>query len=58
MLLKMAQAAITTIRLVDNLVDITSGGDLYTARPFEIRLPDSIEDSPGRASLRIDNVSR
>ena len=58
LLLKIEHADMTTIRIVDNLVDITSGGDIYTARTFEIRLPDSIEDAPGRASLRIDNISR
>lgn len=58
MLLKIEHADMTTIRLVDNLVDITSGGDIYTARTFEVRMPDSIDDAPGRASLRIDNVSR
>lgn len=57
-LLKIEHADMTTIRLVNNLVDITSGGDIYTARSFEARLPDSIEDAPGRASIRIDNISR
>ena len=46
------------IRVVNNKVDITSNGDLYTAFPFEPFLPDSIEDAPPRAKLRIDNVSR
>ena len=46
------------IRVVNNKVDITSGGDVYSAFPFEIRLPDSLEDAPPRARLRIDNISR
>lgn len=46
------------IRVVNNKEDITSNGDVYTAFPFEIVLPDSNEDAPPRAKLRIDNVSR
>ena len=46
------------IRVVNNKTDITSGGDVYSAFPFEIRLPDSLEDAPPRARLRIDNISR
>lgn len=46
------------ILVVNNTVDITSGGDVYTAFPFNIKLPDSLEDAPPRAKLRIDNVSR
>lgn len=46
------------IRVVNNKVEITSGGDVFTAFPFEIRLPDHLEDAPPRARLRIDNVSR
>ena len=58
MLLKIEHADMTTIRLVDNLVDITSGGDIYTAKAFTLRLPDSLEDAPSGGRLRIDNVSR
>ncbi len=58
-LLKIEHADLSApILVVDNRVDITSGGDVYTAFPFEIRLPDSLEDAPPRARLRIDNVSR
>lgn len=46
-----------TIRVVNNRVDITSNGDIYVAFPFEIILPDNLEDAPPRAKLRIDNVS-
>lgn len=46
------------IRVVNNTVDITSGGDVYSAFAFEIRLPDALEDAPPRARLRISNVSR
>ncbi len=46
------------LRFVNNDADITSNGDLYTAFPFEIRLPDDVEDKEPIASLRITNVSR
>ncbi len=47
-----------SIRVVNNREAITSGGDVYTAFPFDLRLPDALEDAPPRARLRIDNVSR
>lgn len=46
------------ILVVNNKENIISNGDEYTAYPFEIVLPDSSEESPPRAKLRIDNVSR
>jgi hypothetical protein len=46
------------IRLVCNKENITSNGVEYIGYPFEIILPDSKEDSPPRAKIRIDNVSR
>ena len=46
------------ILVVNNRVDITSGGDVYIGFPFELVLPDSLEDAPPRARLRISNVSR
>jgi len=46
------------IRVVANTEDITSNGNTFTAFPFEIRLPDSNEDAPPTARLRVDNVSR
>ena len=58
-LLKIEHADIAQpIRVVNNTVAITSGGDVYNAFPFEIRLPDNLEDAPPRSRLRIDNVSR
>jgi len=48
----------TPIRCVNNKVDITSNGKIFTAFPFEIILPDASEDAPPRAKLRINNVSR
>ncbi len=46
------------IRVVNNKVDITSNGDPYIAFPFELTLPDNLEDAPPRARLKIDNISR
>lgn len=46
------------ILVVNNTVNVVSNGDTYTAFPFEISLPDSLEDAPPRARLRIDNVGR
>ena len=58
-LLKIDHADINpAIRVVNNTVDITSNGDIFTAFPFEITLPNNLEDAPPRARLRIDNVSR
>ncbi len=58
-LLKIEHADLSApILVVDNRVAITSGGDIYSAFPFQVRLPDSLEDAPPRARLRISNVSR
>lgn len=46
------------LRFVNNNVDITSNGDLYTGFPFEAILPDDAEDKEPTAEIRIDNVSR
>lgn len=46
------------IFVVNDRKNVTSSGQEYIAFPFEIRLPDSLEDAPPRAQLLIDNVSR
>lgn len=46
------------IRVSSDAVNTVSNGDTYYAYPFEITLPDDMEDRPPRARLRIDNVSR
>ncbi len=48
----------TPIFVVNDRKNVTSGAQEYIAFPFEIRLPDSLEDAPPRAQLLIDNVSR
>ena len=44
-----------TERYTNNFQDITSNGDLYTARGFTITLPEDNEERAGRSLLRIDN---
>ena len=57
-ILEISHADITTIRVVNNTENITSGGDEYIAFPFECRLPNlSAEDIP-RATINICNVDR
>ncbi len=46
------------LRFVNNSEDVTSGGDVYMAFPFEARLPDDQEEKEPTAELRITNVSR
>jgi hypothetical protein len=48
----------STIRVVNNNVDITSNSNTFTAFPFRLQLPDQKPDAAPRASLIIDNVSR
>jgi len=57
-LLTISQADVTTLRVVNNNEAITSNGNLFTAFPFDIHLPDMKENSPPRAQLTIDNTSR
>ena len=44
--------------MVNNTVAVVSGGETYSAFPFEISLPSQLEDAPPRARIRIDNISR
>jgi len=46
------------IRVVHNKVDVQSQGKSFTAFPFNLILPTNEPDSPSRAQLTIDNVSR
>lgn len=46
------------IRVVNNHVDVTSNGSVYTGFPFEIDLPDDVPGQPPRVRLRIDNIER
>lgn len=46
------------IRVCSGGAEITSRGDVYTAFPFALTLPEDEEGRPPRASLSIDNVDR
>lgn len=46
----------TPIRVVANNEDVIHNGDIYTAFPFEINLPDEREGEMPRVQLTIDNV--
>lgn len=48
----------TPIRVVNNGTDITSNGEQFVGFPFSVELPTNLEDSPPRARLVVDNVSR
>lgn len=59
LLLTISHASLATpIRVVNNTQNITSNGNLYTAFPFTIVLPDDTEEQPPRMRLVIDNVDR
>lgn len=45
------------IRVVVNMENITSRGQLYVAYPVDVELPSENEDSPPQARLTIDNIS-
>lgn len=57
-LLVISHADITTLRFVCNTEDVTSGGNVYTAYPFDIRLPQERDDQPPQMPIIIDNVDR
>ncbi len=46
------------IRVVNDEIDLTSNGEVFTAFPFELTLPNDEEGRVPRARLRIDNVDR
>jgi hypothetical protein len=46
-----------TIRVVNNVEDVVSGGGTYVGLPFSIELPGEGE-LPGEAGIAIDNVDR
>lgn len=46
------------IRVCSNAVDTVSRGNIFTAFPFDLVLPDDQENKSPRARLTIDNVDR
>lgn len=46
------------LRIVQDLQNITSNGNVYTAFPFEIRLAGDSDDGPAKIMLTVDNIDR
>ncbi len=46
------------IRLTSHPQGTTSRGQVFIFFPFQFVLPDDTQESPGRASIRIDNIDR
>jgi hypothetical protein len=46
------------LRFVNNNENVTSNGNVFTAYPFEITLPDDTVEHAPTCKLRIDNVAR
>lgn len=46
------------LRFVNNDANVTSGGNVYTAFPFEVTMPDDKEGKEPQAEIKVDNVSR
>ncbi len=58
-LLKIDHADLTSpTRIVNNTKDIVSGGDTFSAYPFEITLPDDDPERPPEVTVAIDNVAQ
>jgi hypothetical protein len=48
----------TPIRVVNNYADVTSNGNLYSAFPFSINLPNDSDEGNLDVTLVIDNIDR
>jgi hypothetical protein len=57
-LVTLTHSAFTTIRLVNNSVDITSNGFVFTAFPMKIRLPVDDGETARDFQIDFDNASR
>lgn len=57
-LLEISHTSLSTIRVCNNDVDITSNGNVYTAYNFKIELPSDEEGDVPTAQLVIDNVDQ
>lgn len=57
-LLTISHPDITTVRMVNNPVDITSRGNVYLAFPFSLPLPQDMAESLASLTLTISNVDR
>jgi hypothetical protein len=57
-LITIAHWEIESLRVCSDAKDVTSRGDVFTAYPFDIRLPDDTDEKAPVGTLTIDNVSR
>ena len=58
-LLEISHASLTTpVRVVNDMQDLTSNGNLFIACPFRYVLPDDFENQLPKARLAVDNVGR
>lgn len=46
------------LRVVQDLQNITSNGNVYTAFPFELRLASDADEGPAKITLTLDNIDR
>lgn len=46
------------LRVVQDMQNLTSNGNVYTAFPFSVQLPDDQDDGVAQVKLSIDNVDR
>jgi Domain of unknown function (DUF1833) len=46
------------LRVVQDLQNITSNGNVYSAFPFEIRLANDDDQGPAKITLTLDNIDR
>lgn len=51
-------ASAVVLRAVNNLEDVTSRGDVYTAFPFDLVLPPDTGDRPQNLNLSVANVGQ
>lgn len=59
LLLEISHTGLTTpIRVVNDVQDLVSNGNTYTALPFRARLPDDLEQGLPRAELSVDNIGK
>lgn len=52
------EALTQPVRVVNDMTDVTSNGNLYIAYPFKCVLPDDYENQLPKAQIVIDNVGR
>jgi hypothetical protein len=48
----------TPVRVVNDVLDLVSNGNTYTALAFRVTLPDDLDQGQPRATIAIDNVGR